>query len=119
MSQTTLTDESYFTAQRRHVQQCLKEARMVVVFWIVGMVYCVTMFLLLGYIPPEQRPDEPSLILGIPSWVFWGLFLPWFVQIGLSSWFAICVMKDDEPYQDFPDTNTNPSPEQVPTTREQ
>jgi hypothetical protein len=24
------------------------------------------------------------------------------VQVGVTWWFAVCILKDDEPYQDFP-----------------
>lgn len=104
MSKTTSSENSdaFYAVQSRHVRQCLKEARIVMLFWFVGLIHCLTMFLTMGYVPPHQRPDVPDLILGMPTWVFWGLFFPWFIQIGLTFWFALCFMKDDEEYQDFP-----------------
>ena len=96
--------ESFFEVQFRHVRQCAKEARLVIVIWLIGLIYCTTVIVTMGYIPPEERPETPNLVWGMPAWVFWGLFLPWFVQIGLTWWFALFFFKDDEPYMEFPDS---------------
>lgn len=95
-------DEAFLETQSRHFQQCCKEARFVIVTWLITLIYVGTTIWLTGYIPVENRPDSPELILGIPAWVCWGLLIPWFVLIGVAWWFAIFVMQDDEPYMDFP-----------------
>lgn len=95
--------ESYETVQDRHFRQCCREARIAILIWIVGLLWCSIVIIRWGYLPPEQRPDEPSLTFGIPSWVFWGLFFPWLVQIGVTYWFALRVLKDDEPFMEMPD----------------
>ena len=91
-----------YAAQARHVRQCLKEVKIVAAIWLAGFVWCATVLIWRGYIPVDQRPDVPALVLGIPSWVFWGLFVPWFVQIGAAWWFAVWVLKDDEPGYEGP-----------------
>ena len=70
--------------------------------WFVGLFWCCGVLVAFGYVAAEQRPDVPELVWGIPSWVFWGLFAPWIVLIGATWWFALMVLKDDEPYMDFP-----------------
>ena len=99
--------DTYFETQDRHVRQCLKEAGVAVACWSVGLVYCTTVFVTMGYPPPAERPAEPQLIWGVPAWVFWGLFVPWFAQIAVTCWFALRVLKDDEPYLEFPETQEN------------
>lgn len=102
-------DTGFLATQARHVRQCLREARVVAIVWLLGFIYCGTTLSLLGWIPPEDRPVKPELILGMPSWVVWGLWLPWLVLVVVTWWFAICVLKDDEPYQEFP-TATDETP---------
>lgn len=95
-------DVDYFATQARHVRQCAREGWMAVGIWCVGFVWCVTVVALRGYIPSADRPEEPALLLGMPSWVVWGVFVPWLAQIAAAWWFAICWLKDDEPFQEFP-----------------
>ena len=97
-------DAIYFETQDRHVRQCLKEARVAMACWSMGLVYCTTVFVTMGYVPAAERPAEPPLVWGVPAWVFWGLFVPWGAQIALTCWFALRVLKDDEPYLEFPNT---------------
>ena len=75
---------------------------MAVAVWLVGMTWCCTVMIVRGYVPLGERPVEPELVWGMPSWVFWGLFVPWIAQILATWWFALCWMKDDEPYREFP-----------------
>lgn len=101
------TEPSFYATQNRHLRQCLKEAWIAVACWLVGLVYCTVALVALGYVPPAQRPAEPQLVWGLPAWVFWGLFFPWFAQIASAWWFALRVLKDDEPYMEFPDRQEN------------
>ncbi len=95
--------DAFFTTQAAHVRQCLKEARIAVCLWLIGFVWSATVIITMGYIPVDERPAEPELLFGIPSWVVWGLFVPWFAQIAAAWWFALFCLKDDEPYLEFPD----------------
>jgi hypothetical protein len=93
--------DSFLQTQARHVRQCWFEAKVVGLVWLTALVYCSCM-LSRGYVAPTQRPELPALVWGVPAWVFWGLLLPWVVLIGVTWLFAAFVLKDDEPYQDFP-----------------
>ena len=77
---------------------------MVLIIWLLALITTATVMTSKGYLPSEERPDAPALIWGIPSWVFWGLFVPWFVLIAVTWWFALSYLKDDEPFQEFPDS---------------
>ena len=94
--------DQFFRTQHRHVRRCLKEAKAVVVIWLVQLVYTVAVMACTGYPSADERPAEPALVWGMPAWVFWGLFFPWFVQVGVVWWFALKFLKDDEPYHEFP-----------------
>jgi len=85
--------------EARHLRQCLREARIVVLLWLAGLAWTLVVVIGWGYIPVEERPDVPELIWGMPAWVVWGLFLPWFIEIAATWWFALRVLADDEPDQ--------------------
>jgi len=43
------------------------------------------------------RPGEPVvLVLGMPSWVVYGIALPWAVALAVTIWFAMVYMKDTD-----------------------
>ena len=95
-------NESFEVVQARHVRQCTKEAKLAVVIWGLGLGYCVPVVIVMGYMPPELRPDVPPLVWGMPAWVFWGVFVPWVAQILMTWCFALFILKDDEPYMEPP-----------------
>ena len=111
---TVDNDDRFNTLQARHVRQCLSEAKMALGIWLVGLVHCLLVIIRYGYLDPQSRPDVPPLVLGMPAWVFWGVMAPWFVQIGLTWWFAAVWLKDDEPYVDFPMSADEPAEKQPP-----
>lgn len=86
--------------QARHFDQCGKEARFCAAVWIVAWIICAAVTFRFGYLPPDQRPDEPWLVLGMPGWVLFGVIIPWLVLICLTVWFAAVYLKDDEPIVD-------------------
>ncbi len=101
--------DDFYSTQFRHVAQCIREARVVACAWVAVLIYCTTFIWRNGYVAPADRPTVPELILGIPSWVVWGLFAPWLVMIVFAWWFAGFLMTDDEPYQEFPDDDEEPT----------
>ena len=52
--------------------------------------------------PPPWTPDAItdaesfSTTLGIPTWLFWGIGVPWLVADVLTTWFCFFAMKDDD-----------------------
>jgi hypothetical protein len=36
------------------------------------------------------------MIMGIPTWLFWGIFMPWLAADAFTIWFCFFYMKDDE-----------------------
>lgn len=83
--------------QARHFRQCVRESRIAAVAWLLQLAVCSSLVIMLGYVPPDQRPAHPWLLLGIPAWVMWGVIVPWLAQILFAWYFAIRILKDDEP----------------------
>ena len=75
-----------------HYEQSKRELRVILVtwalfcFWVVG--YCS----LRAY--PLVYPDDLKLVLGMPSWVFWGIALPWCCATAVTILFGLRGMKD-------------------------
>ena len=97
-----LEKESFAVVQAKHYLQCLQEAKLAAAVFLLAFFYCATAVAMLGYPGPDERPPEAALIWGIPEWVFWGLFLPWLVLMGVTWWFALFFLRDDEPLLPFP-----------------
>ena len=94
--------QSFLIHQARHVRQCWLEARIVFAIIVVALTVSSVILYTQGYVLPEQRPEQPTLILGIPAWVMCGLVVPWLATIGVTWLFALFLMKDDEPYVEVP-----------------
>jgi len=72
-----------------------REMKVAVIFWAVFATWAIGLGKLLAY----QKPVDGALvntILGMPSWVFWVVMLPWFVATVFTLWFALCFMKDHD-----------------------
>ena len=57
--------------------------------WVVGYSWVA------GNRPPAD-PDNLSLVLGMPAWVFWGIGLPWVMANVLTFWYCFRFMVDDD-----------------------
>jgi hypothetical protein len=69
-----------------------REAKIIFGVWVVALLWSVPMSYLLGYDPGA----DIDMILGIPSWVFWGIGAPWAVASVFAVWFSLRVMVDDD-----------------------
>ena len=68
------------------------EAKWILIAWAVCLVWTVGYSGLFGY---EVDPSNMRLVLGVPSWVFFGVFVPWATATGFSVWFGLSYMQDD------------------------
>jgi hypothetical protein len=79
-----------------------REAVVILSAWLASTVYCCIYAYFFGY----QRPgrvlgvEDVHPILGMPSWVFWGVMAPWAVCAAFTFWFAGFSMVDDDLGQD-------------------
>ena len=61
------------------------------VVWVAACIYTVGYPALFAY----GQTGPPKLTFGIPSWVVWGVLLPWFACLAITLWFAGFRMKDE------------------------
>lgn len=72
-----------------------KEAWVIFRVWLVAMLWAVPFCYYTGYVD-EFDPDSFSTTLGIPTWLFWGIGVPWLVADVVTTWFCLFAMKDDD-----------------------
>jgi hypothetical protein len=79
-----------------------REAIIIMLVWAASTIYTCAYSYFFGY----NRPDHPRgmqdihLVLGMPSWIFWGVMAPWAVCALFTFWFAGFYMADDDLGQD-------------------
>jgi hypothetical protein len=71
-----------------------REAVAALLFWALALLVTLTVCYCLGYLR-EPKPGPPSFVLGFPSWVFWGIMVPWVACLAFGTWFAYRFMKDE------------------------
>jgi hypothetical protein len=75
-----------------------REATIIGLAWLAAMTYCCTYCYLFGY-RSQARPltiNDIRPILGMPSWIFWGVIAPWLVCAVFTFVFAGFFMVDDD-----------------------
>lgn len=66
--------------------------------WITATAYCCGYYALFGMSHPEQEQGLADLhpTMGMPSWFFWGVLMPWAACVIFTVWFAGFRMHDDD-----------------------
>jgi len=72
-----------------------REAILIFCLWLAALAWAVPFCYLNGY-PDEFNAETFSTIWGIPTWVFWGIAVPWLVADVITTWFCFVYMKDDD-----------------------
>lgn len=73
------------------LQSARREALVVVGMWIVAGAWSVTFCWLYGY---GNTPDKLHFTLGFPTWIFYGIVVPWLLCVVASTIIANFVMTD-------------------------
>lgn len=76
------------------VSQSLREARWILLIWLVSSVWTVSYCWVYGYQPMD--PASVSTVFGMPRWVFWGVAAPWLITTAVSIVFAIWGIREDD-----------------------
>ncbi len=79
--------------EQRLLRNARREGLLVMAVWLVSLIWSVGASYLLG---SGRKPEEISLILGMPDWVFWAVVLPWAICLVFSVWFCFRYMADDD-----------------------
>ncbi len=86
-----------------------KEAIIIFSVWILALLWTIPYCYLNGY-PTDFDPDKMELVLGMPSWIVWGVAFPWMICNLFTVWFCLFYMKDDDlgENDDLPTENSKP-----------
>lgn len=68
-----------------------REACIIFCVWVTAMLWVLPVSYLGGF-----QGAELTTILGIPSWVFYGVAMPWFLCSVFAVWFSLRYMADDD-----------------------
>lgn len=68
--------------------------------WAVFFAWTIGYCWMNGFADPDG--GEVAVTFGIPSWVLFGIAVPWIVANGFIIWFASCFMKDTDLEGDVP-----------------
>lgn len=71
-----------------------REACIIFCAWLVALGWCVPYCYLNGYNVAEAE-NIPTTI-GMPSWVVWGIAVPWIAADVFTVWFCFFYMKNDD-----------------------
>lgn len=72
-----------------------REAIVIFFVWLAGLLWAVPFCYFNGFLG-NVEPGEITTTLGMPTWLFWGIFVPWIVADVVTMWFCFCYMKDDD-----------------------
>lgn len=81
------------TDQAKHdrlLASSLREFKWILVIWLALFVWVIGVCYSYGY----DSEADIAMVLGMPAWVFWGVFVPWIAAAVTSSWFALTQMED-------------------------
>ena len=71
-----------------------REAIVIFCTWLVALLWAVPYCYKYGYNIAD--PSQIKTVLGVPSWLFWGIAVPWIVANLFTTWFCFGFMKDAE-----------------------
>ena len=76
------------------VTQSLREAKWIMVIWFLSSLWTIGYCWLYSYEPID--PTRIQTVFGLPSWVFWGVAVPWLLTTLVSILFAIWGIQEDD-----------------------
>ena len=82
----------------RHTRVFLNSRREAIVIfgsWFVALCWSVPYCYIYGY-GHQVDPETFRTTMGIPSWLFGGILLPWIVADVFTTWVCFFFMQDDE-----------------------
>ena len=90
-----------------------REAIVIFCFWLTALLWAVPFCYLNGY-ADNVNPENFSTTWGIPTWLFWGILVPWIAADIATAWFCFFFMKDDELGEASGDDETSRIEEEAP-----
>ena len=71
-----------------------REAIIIFSVWVLALLWAVPYCYLNGY--TSDFDVQIDTMLGVPSWVLWGVAVPWLLADIFTVWFCFCYMADDD-----------------------
>ena len=71
----------------------LRELKWIFVIWLVHFVWVVGYCYAFGYLAPKT---QLTTVIGMPSWVFWGIAIPWICATAFTVYISLFVIRDQE-----------------------
>ncbi|MEM7384345.1 MAG: DUF997 family protein [Verrucomicrobiota bacterium] len=75
------------------VSQARRETWAILIGWTVFAVWVIGFAAARAYVPPDK---EVEILFGLPSWVFWGVALPWVFANGFTFWWCCFYFQDED-----------------------
>jgi hypothetical protein len=69
-----------------------REAKIIFCLWFAALLWTIPFSYLHGY----DSTAAIDMVWGIPSWVFWGVALPWLLTSLFALWFSFRGIADDD-----------------------
>lgn len=73
-----------------------REAVVIILLFSTFCVWSVAACVTQGYLTRGKTLESVETTWGMPTWVFWGIFIPWIVVDGVALWFCFFFMKNDD-----------------------
>lgn len=70
-----------------------REALVILAVWATCLVWSVSYCYLNGY---RLSPEEVTTVWGVPTWVAFGIAVPWLLADVFSVWFCFFFMQEDD-----------------------
>lgn len=72
-----------------------KEAALILGVWFLALLWTLPMSYLNGF---ESQVDieDITFIVGMPTWVFWGIGFPWMMANLITIWFCFFYFSEDD-----------------------
>ncbi len=72
-----------------------REAIVIAGLWFAALLWTVPYCYTFGYQPPDD-PEQLQTVMGMPSWVFWGIAAPWGVCSLATIFLCLSCIRDDD-----------------------
>ncbi len=79
--------------QSKHFKQAKSELGIFLTGWLFFAAWVITYSYFNAY---KDQNEEPSITFGMPSWVFWGIAVPWICATAFTVYLSLFVIKDQE-----------------------
>ena len=89
------TDTTTVLGHTRVFLNSRREAIVIFGSWFVALCWSVPYCYINGY-GHQVDPETFSTTMGIPSWLFGGILLPWIIADLFTTWVCFFYMKDDQ-----------------------